>query len=258
MSIGDPCVNVLMCTRKPPFPRAGGRNIGWAWHGQRGSISEVDRGEKWFSTPEGQKRITNQESKSEKFSVKSAGLEPFGFTPGGWSLDLLSSLGFCWPVLRYALGRPWRLVQKRSNMPTWEWNLFLHWHVFLFINSLGSEHRFYFHLKVVLAAIGGLRAEEYALTSTFLARSLGVDGRRGPHHLPPWVPSCQAHLHWGAVGARSGRMGSEVPPRIRAVQQVWSLFMSVCIFQCQRASSIDGRGKKKGFLSLMQHGKRNI
>ena len=208
-------------TGKPPFPRVGGHLVGWGWHGQRSWVSEVSMGEKWFSAPEGQKRITNLESKDEKLSVKQDTLEPFGITSGWYSLDLLPSLGLCWAVLGYALRHPitshWLLMQERPNMPTWEWTLFLCRHVFLSINSLGSEHKFYFHLNVVLAAIGGLRAEEVCvcaylcvLTSTFLARPMGMDGHSGPCHPLPCVPSCRAHVPLGAVGARSGRMGSKM------------------------------------------------
>ena len=39
-------------------------------------------GEKLFSAPEGQKQITNLESKDEKLSVKKDTLEPFGITSG--------------------------------------------------------------------------------------------------------------------------------------------------------------------------------
>lgn len=96
-------------------------------------------------------------------------------------------------------------------MPTWEWKLFLRWHVFLSINSLGSEHKLYCHLNIVLAVIGGLRAEEVCVCAyIFLPCKAHRDGcsqqtlptcRSVCCHAEPtflWVPWEQGQGEWGA------------------------------------------------------------
>lgn len=154
-------------------------------------------------------------------------------------------------------------MQKRSNMPTWEWKLLLCWHVFLSINSLGSEHKLYCHLNIVLAAIGGLRAEEICVCAYIYlpckARGDGCSQQTLPtchcvccHAEPTFLRVLweQGQGEWGA----------------RYCMSTSALLCSRSgVSSCQCASSSDDvhlpltlRWKRKWFLSLVQHGKRNI